>query len=223
MVGTRSAAPEISEIPASPVQEASPSPERSKDDEEDALETARAEIEAARKRPASAPASGLLANLLLFVALLVAIIVVIRVMNEGKPKEVSPFEGGPPPSSASTPPRAAPDPSRAVSGQVTLAGVSAVPGATLFVIARIQGTPDRGPPVAVRRIPNPVFPVQFSIGPGDVMLPNMPFDGPFDVRARLDADGNVMSKAPGDLFTSTPTTARPGDSHVEVSLDARIP
>lgn len=196
-------------------------------DEEDARAAAQAEIEAARQRRTSSPASGLIANLLLFVALLVAIIVVIRVMNEGAPKEVSPFEGGPPPSTASAPPASAPpapvDPAQAVRGRVALDGVEAVPGATLFVIARPRGAPDRGPPTAVRRIPNPVFPVEFVLGPGDVMLPNMPFEGPFDLRARLDADGNVMSKAPGDLFTSTPTTARPGDSPVEVRLNARIP
>jgi len=90
------------------------------------------------------------------------------------------------------------------------------PGAVLFLIAR---TSESGPPLAVKRIPDPKLPLDFSIGPDDRMIQALPFAGPIRLSARLDSDGNAMTKLPGDLTGSTPQPHQPGDSGVSVVID----
>jgi cytochrome c-type biogenesis protein CcmH len=88
--------------------------------------------------------------------------------------------------------------------------------AILFLIAR-RGS--AGPPLAVRRIASPTFPLEFSIGPGDRMIESMPFVGPLNVTARLDSDGNATSRSPGDLQGAAGAPVNPGASGVVVVLD----
>ncbi len=90
------------------------------------------------------------------------------------------------------------------------------PGAVLFLIAR---TGSGGPPTAVRRIADPTFPLEFSIGPDDRMIQAMPFDGPFDVTARVDADRNAMTRNPGDLQGEAKGTFAPGAHDIEIVID----
>lgn len=85
-----------------------------------------------------------------------------------------------------------------ITGTVTLPP-SLRAGATtegaLFIIAR-RGD---GPPLAVKRIPNPAFPVAFSLGPGDRMLQGTPLEGDVMLIARLKRDGAAGPPRPGDL------------------------
>jgi len=152
---------------------------------------------------------------------------------------------GPPPSSAENPDLAnnsrAPDrtalpPSRAegsatsaasgaapIEGRVELSSelASAAPaGAILFVIARPQGTTG-GPPLAVLRIAAPTFPYAFSIGPGNVMIPSMRFEGEISISARLDADGNAMTRGPEDISSPTLSSLAPGATGVRIVLGDR--
>ncbi len=90
-------------------------------------------------------------------------------------------------------------------------------GAILFVIARSEGAVG-GPPLAVLRIPDPEFPVEFEIGPGDVMIPSMRFEGPISLSARLDTDGNAMTRAATDLSSAAAPPAQPGTKAVELVL-----
>ena len=87
----------------------------------------------------------------------------------------------------------------------------------LFIIAR-SGAATGGPPLAVVRIPGPSFPIDFEIGQANVMIPGMRFEGPISLTARLDADGNAMTRAPGDVQGSAPGMVEPG-SQVEIVLD----
>jgi cytochrome c-type biogenesis protein CcmH len=106
-----------------------------------------------------------------------------------------------------------------IRGRIALAPALAgrVPGgAVLFLIAR---TSDAGPPVAVKRIPEPEFPVSFEIGPGDRMIEGIPFVGPFQLSARVDADGNAASRNPGDLQGETRDRVSPGARGVELVID----
>jgi cytochrome c-type biogenesis protein CcmH len=108
---------------------------------------------------------------------------------------------------------------RPIRGRVELAPELAgrVPGgAVLFLIAR---TSDAGPPVAVKRIVGPEFPLSFEIGPGDRMLEGVPFAGPFQLTARVDADGNAASRNPGDLQGESRERVSPGARGVEVVID----
>ncbi len=89
-------------------------------------------------------------------------------------------------------------------------------GAILFLIAR---TGSAGPPLAVQRIPSPSFPLDFSIGPDDRMIEAMPFSGALTLTARVDSDGNAMTRTPGDLQGAAPGTYEPGASGVSLLID----
>ena len=165
----------------------------------------------------------MMGNVLVFFAFLAVLVVVIYSMNKNAKKTISPFEGGPPPSQAGevsqkqqpAPEPSPEDPALALIGTVKLADTLKGEdlGGTLYVIVRNAGMPNRGPPVAVKKVDQPSFPQRFSITRENVMLEGMPFDGPFDVYVRLDKDGNAMTKAPGDLFHPEPAeNVKPGDS-----------
>jgi len=83
--------------------------------------------------------------------------------------------------------------------------VEAAPGFTsaapaLFLIARpVAG----GMPVAVKRLPNPVFPVTFSLSLADSMTGGDFHKGDLTIIARLDADGAAGPQQPGDVDSST--------------------
>jgi hypothetical protein len=90
-------------------------------------------------------------------------------------------------------------------------------GAILFLIAR-RGQAG-GPPLAVKRIESPRFPLEFTLGPDDRMIQAMPFEGPLQLSARLDTDGNAMSRTPGDLQGAAPGMHDPGATGIEIVID----
>jgi hypothetical protein len=92
-------------------------------------------------------------------------------------------------------------------------------GAVLFLIAR---TAEAGPPLAVKRIEAPRFPLDFEIGPADRMLASIPFAGSVMITARLDSDGNATSRTPGDLQGIAAQPVSPGASGVEIVLDQKL-
>jgi cytochrome c-type biogenesis protein CcmH len=92
-------------------------------------------------------------------------------------------------------------------------------GAILFLIARSAGA---GPPLAVKRIPEPRFPLEFEIGPNDRMIQQLPFSGPLRISARVDGDGNATTREPGDLLGESPGDVEPGDSGVVVTIDQAL-
>jgi cytochrome c-type biogenesis protein CcmH len=89
-------------------------------------------------------------------------------------------------------------------------------GASLFVFARGAGG---GPPIAAKRIEAPRFPLAFQLGPEDQMGAGRSFEGPLQVSARLDADGNATTRSAGDLQGDGPTPVEPGASGVSIVLD----
>jgi cytoskeletal protein CcmA (bactofilin family) len=86
---------------------------------------------------------------------------------------------------------------------------------TLFIFARSEGV-KRGPPLAVKRIPNLKLPYEFVLGPQDVMLQGTAFEGPMVLVARIDVDGDARA-GPGDIegFIS----AKPGDRNADLLLN----
>ena len=96
-----------------------------------------------------------------------------------------------------------------------------VPGdGVLFVIARKAGV-QGGPPLAVVRTPGPAFPAQFEIGQANVMIPGLRFEGPLVLTARLDVDGNAMTRTAGDFQGAVADPVEPGAA-VEIVLDQRL-
>jgi cytochrome c-type biogenesis protein CcmH len=123
--------------------------------------------------------------------------------------------GLPPPPAEETAPAATSGPP--VRGRVELAPGAASPAAgqaILFVIAR-RGS---GPPIAVKRIQAPVFPLDFEIGADDRMIATVAFAGPLELAARLDGDGNASTRSPGDLQGVASATVEPGAEGVTIVL-----
>jgi len=167
------------------------------------------------------PRSNVAGNVLVFVAVLAVLLVVIYAMNRGKPKEATMFSGTPPaaaPVDAPSQETAAPN-GPTIGGQVVLGeGIEAPKGAVLFITARPSGARG-GPPLAVRRLDPETFPSEFSMGPSDVMIAGRPWKGPVDLTARLDQDGDALSRSPGDLATADPIRGvELGETDVRVIL-----
>ena len=102
-------------------------------------------------------------------------------------------------------------------GRLTLNPMPGASGGVLFVFVREAGATG-GPPLAVQRIPGPIFPLEFAIGPQDAMVASGPFPERVTVEARLDGDGNAMTEETGDLSARSETA--PGSSGVTLALAA---
>jgi len=72
------------------------------------------------------------------------------------------------------------------------------PQAALFIIAR-PAAGAGGPPLAVKKIDHPTFPLNYSLGQENVMMQNTPFTGKINIIVRLDKDGNPTTRGAGDL------------------------
>ena len=79
----------------------------------------------------------------------------------------------------------------------------------LFLIARPT---TGGPPVLVKRMTVQSFPVAFTLGPEDAMVPGESLRGPVIVIARLDADGAAGPRTPEDWEGKTPSPVTFGTS-----------
>jgi cytochrome c-type biogenesis protein CcmH len=109
-----------------------------------------------------------------------------------------------------------------LSGRITIDAKlqgSMISRATLFIIARPAGS-TKGPPLAVKKIDRPVFPLSYSLGPENVMMQGSPFSGKVTVSARIDADGNPATREAGDLsgdYKKNPATV--GANNVDIVID----
>ncbi|NRA01339.1 MAG: hypothetical protein HRU00_01935 [Myxococcales bacterium] len=104
-----------------------------------------------------------------------------------------------------------------IRGTLELADAATPSGsAVLFVIAR---SPAGGPPLAVKRLGTGAFPIDFEIGPADAMLAGRPFAGPVQLSARLDADGDPLTRQPEDLVAALPDPVEPGTDGLRLVLE----
>ncbi|MCM2254783.1 MAG: tetratricopeptide repeat protein [Vicinamibacteria bacterium] len=76
----------------------------------------------------------------------------------------------------------------------------------LFVVVREAGQ-QAGPPIAARRVASPVFPLQVVLGASDSMM-GQPLPEKLSLEARLDSDGDVTTRDPGDLVARRDGVAR---------------
>ena len=91
--------------------------------------------------------------------------------------------------------------------------------AVLFIIVH-SGNSTAGAPLAVKKIDRPVFPLSYSLGPESVMMSGASLSGKVAVTARLDKDGNPMTKEPGNLageYKKNPVAG--GSKNVDIVLD----
>ncbi len=93
------------------------------------------------------------------------------------------------------------------------------PQAVLYIIARKE----IGPPVVVKKIPLPEFPVSYSLSQADSMIPGTIFQGEIRLSARLDKDGNAGPLEAGDMTGARPQTIPVGSADADIEIDTLIP
>ena len=87
------------------------------------------------------------------------------------------------------------------------------PNTVLFIIAK--NTADI--PVAVKRVVNPVFPLDFNVSPEDLLLPD-PWRGRLRLEAQLNDHGQAGDMRPGDMTGNlkNPVYLRKNDIHITI-------
>jgi cytochrome c-type biogenesis protein CcmH len=109
-----------------------------------------------------------------------------------------------------------------ISGKITIdpkLKANLDPTATLFIIARPAGTA-AGPPLAVKKIDTPVFPLSYSLGQENVMMQGTPFTGKINITVRLDKDGNPTTRGAGDMtgdYKKNPVEV--GTKNIDIVID----
>jgi cytochrome c-type biogenesis protein CcmH len=127
-----------------------------------------------------------------------------------------------PPPSASAPAA----PSAQISGKISIdpkLKANIDPNAALFIIARPSGGAG-GPPLAVKKIDKPVFPLAYSLGQENVMMQGTAFTGKINLSIRLDKDGNPVTRGPGDMtgdYKKNPVEV--GAKNIDVVIDQVTP
>jgi hypothetical protein len=99
-------------------------------------------------------------------------------------------------------------------GAAARAGTSGV----VYVMLRPAGV-SQGPPLAVIRLPGSGFPLAFAIGDADAMT-GEPIPDKVLVEARLDRDGDVATRDPGDPYGSADGIAL-GTANLQIVLKPR--
>ena len=124
-----------------------------------------------------------------------------------------------PPTPSASAPQA---PSAQITGKITIdpkLKATIDPNASLFIIARPAGAAG-GPPLAVKKIDKPVFPLTYSLSQENVMMQGTPFAGKINITVRLDKDGNAVTRGPGDMsgdYKNNPVEV--GAKSVDVVID----
>lgn len=109
-----------------------------------------------------------------------------------------------------------------ISGTVTISKElqkTLAPNGILYIFAKVAGSTG-GPPAAVLRIPNPKFPLPFSLSGANAMMPGTPFKGPFSVTARYSPTGDAIDKS-GPQGQDKRNNIKPGQKDVKIELKAR--
>jgi cytochrome c-type biogenesis protein CcmH len=91
-------------------------------------------------------------------------------------------------------------------------------GAHVFVVARAEGG---GPPYAVRRYDDVKPPFAFALGPANLMIQGLPAPARLILSARVDQDGDAMTRQLGDL-ESGPSAPVPPRGSVELAVDRPV-
>lgn len=110
-----------------------------------------------------------------------------------------------------------------ITGTITLAPSrkgDVTPNDVVYLAARrIADNPTaRGSLVAVKRFSASSFPIEFTLGAGDMMFKNGAFEGELTLSARVDKDGDPMTRRKGDVF-GTVDRVKVGTAGVTIPLD----
>jgi cytochrome c-type biogenesis protein CcmH len=121
-------------------------------------------------------------------------------------------------------PAAAPTPGQPIlSGTITIddALKDKVPAnATLFIVARAEG--GGGPPALVKKVAGVSYPYTFALEAGDVMMQGAPIPDKLVLTARVDQDGDAMSRSPGDLMGMVKVPVERNATGIALTVDQAI-
>jgi len=122
------------------------------------------------------------------------------------------------PAQAAAPPAAG----GAITGKIEMSKAIAKtkPTGTLFLTARrISDNPNvRGSLVAVKKFPATTFPLEFSMSAADMPFQGGAFDGELTLTARIDQDGDPLSRQKGDVHGTLPKV-QVGSKDVRLTID----
>ena len=100
------------------------------------------------------------------------------------------------------------------------------PGSVLFLVARRDtGGTGKGMLLAAKKIPvsgAAMFPLTYTLTQADVMMQGTQLNGDVTVHARIDGDGDALSKNPGDITGVTPKGVPVGSKGVDLTLDTKL-
>lgn len=88
----------------------------------------------------------------------------------------------------------------------------------MFIVAKNLG----GVPVAVHRIVNPAFPVNYTMGPADLVVPGTHPRDQLRVEVEMNTHGNVGSAVRGDLAGAHPNPVQSGSKSVHIVIDRQL-
>lgn len=119
----------------------------------------------------------------------------------------------------------APDPNARLSGVIKLSDKlrAKLPkeGTPIFIMVRAApagGGRTGGPPLAATKLTAGQWPLRFEVTGADAMLPGVKLQGNVVVTARVDQDGDAMTKQKGDLEGASKPVSLPADK-IELVLD----
>jgi hypothetical protein len=103
-------------------------------------------------------------------------------------------------------------------GQVVLgSGVRPPQGAKLFLIVRLESP--KGQMVGGKLLDAPSFPLPFEVNGGDLFAPSDSLSSrPVFLAARMDQDGDPMTRQPGDLEAATQAPVTIGQKKIVLVL-----
>ena len=106
-----------------------------------------------------------------------------------------------------------------ISGSITVSAhlQSKLPktNSVLFIVCKNAG----GVPVAVRRVVNPQFPVDYALTAEDLVVPDTPPSGPLTLEVEINTRGDVGAQMKGDLRGEHPDRVSNGERGVHVVID----
>ncbi len=95
-------------------------------------------------------------------------------------------------------------------------------GEVIYLVARGPGAAGApGPVVAVKRIEVGAFPIEFQLDSRDAMMVGTQMKAPLTLTARVDKDGDAMTKEPGDV-TGTATVKGLPAAKLTLLLDTTL-
>lgn len=109
-----------------------------------------------------------------------------------------------------------------ISGIVDIkSGLKMTGSGTLFIIARPKGQ-EAGPPLAVKRIEDPILPIGFQMSQANVMIPTNRFEGEITLTAKWSQSGTPMQDTDGDLNGKMIEAIAVGTKDLKLVLDTTL-